>query len=345
MLNAEGIRAMSPVELRSFMANIDARGREELMALARGVCDEQYGDGVFLRGLIEISNYCRMSCLYCGINREIRSVQRYRLTPNEIIECVAKGYELGFRSFVLQGGEDPWFTDEILSDLIGSIKSQFQGVAITLSLGERGRESFERLFKAGADRYLLRHESSSKRIYDTLHPGMSFENRVESLKCLKEIGFQTGAGFLVGLPGQGVDEYLDELLFLRDLEPEMVGMGPFIPQSSTVMANHPAGSLEDTLLLISLIRIILPQALIPATTAVSTLNPNGRKMALDAGANVIMPNLSPFANRCKYSLYDGKRFVSEESAEELDAIKKDIASYGYVAKMERGDHKSWIVRE
>ncbi|MGL4993928.1 MAG: [FeFe] hydrogenase H-cluster radical SAM maturase HydE [Bacteroidales bacterium] len=345
MLNAEEIRSLSPMGLKSLMSEIDNQTREELMALARGICNEQYGDGIYLRGLIEISNFCRMSCIYCGINREIRSVERYRLTPEEIIECVAKGYDLGFRSFVLQGGEDPWFTDEILSALIGDIKSRFQGVAITLSLGERGRESFERLFEAGADRYLLRHESSSKRIYDTLHPGMSFENRVESLKLLKDIGYQTGAGFLVGLPGQGVEEYIDEILFLRDLKPEMVGMGPFIPQSATLMANHPAGSLEDTLLLISLIRIMLPDALIPATTAVSTLHPEGRKRAFDAGANVIMPNLSPFATRCKYTLYDGKRFISEESGEELKRIKMDIASYGYVANMERGDHKLWRVRE
>lgn len=332
---------LTHAELCQLINEITETDKQQLLDHAASLCQLHYGKRIFLRGLIEISNHCKQGCRYCGINRNNRNATRYRLTPEEILGCCAEGYRLGFRTFVLQGGEDAWFTDERLCSLLRTIKERYPDTAVTLSLGERSRASYERLYAAGADRYLLRHETATKSLYEEMHPGMSFENRRHCLQQLKEIGFQTGAGFLVGLPGQGVPDYARDLLFLQELQPQMVGVGPFIPQRDTELGEEPAGNLETTLLMLALVRTLLPEVLLPATTALGTIDPSGRERAFAVGANVVMPNLSPFENRSKYALYDGKKFVSDEAAEELLTIQERIRKAGYEPVMERGDHKHW----
>lgn len=297
-----------------------------------------YGNKVFTRGLIEISNYCKNNCFYCGIRNGNQNCNRYRLSEDEILECCLEGYQLGFRTFVLQGGEDAYFTDERLTECVQKIKSRFPECAITLSVGERARESYERLKKAGADRYLLRHETANRGLYNSIHPKeMSFENRRKCLVELKELGYQVGAGMMIGIPGQTIEMLAEDLLFLQELQPHMVGMGPFIPHHDTIYAEKQAGSVELTLYLISIVRLILPKALIPATTALGTLEPKGREKGLLAGANVVMPNLSPINYRKSYELYDNKICTGEESAQCVECITDRVKSIGFEIVTERGD--------
>lgn len=303
-----------------------------------------YGNKVFIRGLIEISNVCKNNCLYCGIRGGNGICQRYRLTPDEILTSCVEGYELGFRTFVMQGGEDGFYTDEILCDLIGRIKEKFPDCAVTLSLGERSKESYQRLFDAGADRYLLRHETADKELYEKLHPhGMSFENRMECLRNLKEIGYQVGCGFMVGAPYQTAKHIAKDLKFIEDFKPDMCGIGPFIPHKDTVFANEKSGSADLTCYLLSIIRLIKPNILLPATTALGTVENDGREKGILSGANVVMPNLSPESARKKYELYNNKLNTGAEDAQKLFELKKKIESIGYEVVVARGDAIKWQV--
>lgn len=297
-----------------------------------------YGDKVFTRGLIEFTNYCKNNCLYCGIRKDNGNASRYRLTEEEILKCCENGYELGFRTFVLQGGEDPYYTDERMVNMIRAIKKGFPDCALTLSIGEKSYESYKAFREAGADRYLLRQETADEMLYRSLHPSsMSLTARKQCLYDLRELGYQVGAGFMVGVPGQTLSNIAADLLFIQDLRPQMVGIGPFIPHHDTVFARETAGSLELTLFLLSVIRIMLPKALIPATTALGTLNPLGREKGLSVGANVVMPNLSPVRTRKMYELYDNKICTGEEAAECQNCLSRRVESVGYYLACERGD--------
>lgn len=299
---------------------------------------QYYGDKVYTRGLIEFTNYCKNNCYYCGIRRGNLHADRYRLSKEEIMSCCENGYGLGFRTFVLQGGEDAWFTDDRMADIIRSIRETYPDCAITLSIGERSYESYKKLRKAGADRYLLRHETADEDHYRKLHPEeMSLAHRKQCLYDLKSLGYQVGAGFMVGSPGQTIDCLAEDMVFLKELKPQMVGIGPFIPHHDTVFAQEKAGSVEMTLFLLSVIRILLPKVLLPATTALGTMDPRGREKGLAAGANVVMPNLSPVKNRKKYDLYDNKICTGEEAAECRGCLGRRVESAGYRLVNERGD--------
>lgn len=299
-----------------------------------------YGSSVYVRGLIEISSICKNDCLYCGIRASNRNCRRYRLTPEEILACADEGYRLGFRTFVLQGGEDGYYTDNLLTELIRRIKEKYPACAVTLSLGERSRESYRLLKEAGADRYLLRHETADKAHYRFLHPAdMSFENRMACLQNLRELGYQVGCGFMVGSPGQTARTLAKDLRFVAEFKPDMCGIGPFVPHSDTVFAAEPAGTAELTCFLLSVIRLLHPPVLLPATTALGTVHPRGREMGILAGANVVMPNLSPVSVRKKYSLYDNKICTGEESAQCKDCLSRRMASIGYEIVTDRGDIK------
>ena len=324
------------IELFHDWQNPDVREmlREEAVRLR----ETYYGNDIYVRGLIEFTNYCKNNCYYCGIRRENRNAVRYRLSKEDILECCDYGYELGFRTFVLQGGEDPYFTDERVVDLVSSIKEKHPDCAVTLSIGEKSYESYELYKKAGADRYLLRHETACDSHYRMLHPEeMSLSVRKQCLKDLKMLGYQTGAGFMVGSPGQTMESIAEDMLFLEELQPEMVGIGPFIPHHDTAFANKPAGSVDFTLFLLSVVRILLPKVLLPATTALGTMDENGREKGILHGANVIMPNLSPLQNRKNYELYDNKICTGEEAAEGLKDLEKRVASVGCRISYERGD--------
>lgn len=300
-----------------------------------------YGNKVFIRGLIEISNYCKNNCLYCGIRRDNKECLRYRLTADDILECCKEGYALGFRTFVLQGGEDSHFTDELLCSLLKEIKKNYPDCAITLSLGERSRESYKMLFDAGADRYLLRHETADREHYEKLHPqNMIFDRRMECLKDLKEIGYQVGCGFMVGSPYQTAHHLAKDLKFIEEFSPDMCGIGPFITHKATPFADNESGSLEMTLYLLSTLRLIKPNLLLPATTALGTIHPQGRELGILAGANVVMPNLSPVSVRKKYELYDNKICTGEESAECKVCLNNRMESIGYTIVTDRGDPRN-----
>ena len=299
-----------------------------------------YGNDVYIRGLLEISNICKNDCLYCGIRCSNRDCSRYRLDEREILSCCEEGYALGFRSFVMQGGEDPYFTDERLCRLIRSIKREYPDCAVTLSLGERSRESYEALFSAGADRYLLRHETADAALYQRLHPAaMSFEHRMRCLQNLKAIGYQTGCGFMVDAPYQTGRTLAADLKFVEQFRPAMCGIGPFIPHAATPFAAFPAGTLEATLFLLSLLRLMDPGLLLPATTALGTIDPEGREKGILAGANVVMPNLSPLSVRRKYELYDHKICTGAESAQCKDDLARRMDAIGYRIVTDRGDRK------
>ena len=311
----------------------------ELALRARAVREKIYGKKVYIRGLIEFTNYCRNNCYYCGIRRDNGKAKRYRLTHEEILACCAAGYQLGFRTFVLQGGEDSYFTDDRLTELIRTIKKSHPDCAVTLSVGERERYSYERLFEAGADRYLLRHETADQAHYESLHPAeLSHQHRLQCLHDLKAIGYQVGCGMMIGSPGQTTEHLIKDLRFLQELQPEMVGIGPFIPQHDTPLANCQAGTAGLTLKLLSIIRLLLPQVLLPATTALGTIDPQGREKGLLAGANVLMPNLSPVTVRRKYALYDNKICMGEEAAECIRCLSKRVETTGYHIIKDRGDH-------
>lgn len=314
-----------------------ARIRAEAVKLRK----QYYGNKVFLRGLIEFTNYCKNNCHYCGIRSGNTRAHRYRLSEEEILDCCENGYELGFRTFVLQGGEDPHYSDDQIVHLIRRIKDQYPDAALTLSIGEKSRESYRRFREAGADRYLLRHETANGELYHQLHPqAMSLSNRMQCLRYLKELGYQVGSGFMVGAPGQRLDHLAEDLTFLQELKPQMVGIGPFIPHHDTVYAKEKAGSVELTLFLLSVIRIMMPKVLLPATTALGTLDEQGRERGLAAGANVIMPNLSPVKNRKLYELYDNKICTGEEAAECRNCLGQRVRQVGFELVDERGDHPS-----
>ncbi|MDE6024803.1 MAG: [FeFe] hydrogenase H-cluster radical SAM maturase HydE [Lachnospiraceae bacterium] len=317
----------------------DEHVREALQNEAVRIRSVHYGRRVFIRGLIEFTNYCRNGCFYCGINSSCKSVTRYRLTKEEILECCSKGYEYGFRTFVLQGGEDMYFTDDILVDIISSIKNMFPDCAVTLSVGEREYSSYAKLKKAGADRYLLRHETADEQHYKRLHPkGMSLSERKRCLYNLKELGYQVGAGFMVGSPGQTSDTIASDLEFLSELSPHMIGIGPFIPHHDTIFAKEEQGSVELTLHLLTILRIMFPKVLLPATTALGTAETDGRERGILAGANVVMPNLSPVNYRKEYALYDNKICTGDEAAECIENLKEKFLKIGYEIVQDRGDY-------
>ena len=311
---------------------------EFLYAQAREVADEVYGKRVFKRGLIEFTNYCKNDCYYCGIGRSNACAERYRLDKDTILACCEKGYALGYRTFVLQGGEDGYFTDERVCEIVSEIRQNYLDCAITLSIGEKSKESYQKYFDAGADRYLLRHETANEAHYAKLHPKeLSLRNRKQCLYDLKDIGYQVGCGFMVGSPYQTIEALYEDLQFIKELEPHMVGIGPFIPQKETPFASEKAGTLEQTLRLLAIIRLIHPSVLLPATTALGTIHENGRELGILAGANVVMPNLSPTDVRKKYKLYDNKACTGDEAAEGDANLKFRIKQIGYDLVCDRGD--------
>lgn len=330
-------RAIGLEELKLLLTTEDEESLCFLAEKAGETARAVYGNRVYIRGLIEFTNCCQNDCYYCGIRRS-SPASRYRLTQEEIFSCCRHGYALGFRTFVLQGGEDGRNTDKEICDLVAGIRERYPDCAITLSIGEKPKESYKAYFDAGADRYLLRHETADRAHYRSLHPpAMSFENRVRCLYDLKEIGFQTGCGFMVGSPGQTAETIYADLQFIRSFAPEMVGIGPFIPHQDTPFRDRPAGTLSRTLRLLSIIRLLSPHVLLPATTALGTIHPEGRERGILAGANVVMPNLSPEEVRGKYSLYDNKLCTGGEAAEGLAALKKRFSEIGYEIAVTRGD--------
>ena len=333
MLSAEEFRTL----LTERSEETDLYARE----LADQVRQQVYGDAIYVRGLIEFTNYCKNDCYYCGIRRSNRNAQRYRLTEEDIFACCREGYELGFRTFVLQGGEDGYYTDEKLVSLIRGIKEIYPDCALTLSIGEKSEESYRAYREAGADRYLLRHETACEEHYRKLHPAeMSGENRRNCLRILKKLGYQTGAGFMVGSPFQTVDDLVEDFLFLKELDPEMVGIGPFIAHQDRPFHDRESGTLEDTLFYLALLRLMLPNVLLPATTALGTIHPKGRELGVRSGANVVMPNLSPVSVRKKYMLYDGKICTGDEAAECRYCLSRRMEAIGCQIVTDRGDYRT-----
>ncbi|MBD5556830.1 MAG: [FeFe] hydrogenase H-cluster radical SAM maturase HydE [Roseburia sp.] len=333
-------RCLSLSEYEYLIGNRCEEAAKMLADAAVVIRKKIYGSSVFVRGLIEISNICKNDCLYCGIRKSNRHCERYRLTEEQILACADEGYSLGFRTFVLQGGEDGYFTDDVLCRIIGEIKSAHPDCALTLSMGERSRESYERLHAAGADRYLLRHETADKEHYRKLHPEtMSFEERIRCLYDLREIGYQVGCGFMVGSPYQTDAALAKDLKFIETFMPDMCGIGPFIPHRETPFADEASGEVELTCYLLSVIRLIHPSVLLPSTTALGTIDPRGREKGILAGANVVMPNLSPASVRKKYELYNDKICTGEESAQCKDCLSQRMKSIGYDIVTDRGDIK------
>lgn len=327
-------------ELLLILNNFNADMSEYLFDKARFVSKKHFGNSIYTRGLIEFTNFCKNNCYYCGISRSNPNADRYRLSMEEILSCCETGYELGFRTFVLQGGEDGYYSEDKVVEIIKGIKSAYPDCAITLSIGERSYEAYKRFFEAGADRYLLRHETATDEHYNKLHPAeLSLSERKQCLYNLKEIGFQVGTGFMVGSPFQTMENIAEDLLFLKEFKPHMIGIGPFIPHKDTRFLNEKQGSLDLTLLLIGILRLMNPKALIPATTALGTIDKNGREMGILAGANVVMPNLSPVSVRKKYSLYDNKICTGEEAAECRFCLQNRVQKIGYELVVDRGDYK------
>ncbi|MBR4627444.1 MAG: [Ruminococcus sp.] len=329
---------LTDTELAALIETDDTEAAALLKKYADEVRRKYYGTKVFLRGLIEISSYCKNDCLYCGIRRSNRDADRYRLTKEQILSCCENGYALGFRTFVMQGGEDAYFTDDVMVEIISEIRRKYPDCAITLSLGERSRGSYKRMKEAGADRYLLRHEAADEELYQKLHPAeLSLESRKNCLFTLRELGYQVGAGFMVGAPFQTTENLISDLRFLQGLQPQMIGIGPFIPHHNTPFADEKGGTLVLTLRLLGIIRLMFPTVLLPATTALGTVAPNGRELGLMTGCNVVMPNLSPVMVRKKYDLYDNKICTGEEAAECRGCLQRRIESAGYTIACERGD--------
>lgn len=325
-------------EYEYLIGNRDQEAADLLARYARETREAVYGTDVYIRGLIEISNICQNDCYYCGIRGSNPHCDRYRLTPEDILACCREGHALGFRTFVLQGGEDGYYTDGLLCALLRDIKREFPDCAVTLSLGERSRASYQALFDAGADRYLLRHETADEGHYRALHPeNLSFARRMECLRDLKAIGFQVGCGFMVSSPGQTPAMLAKDLKFIEEFQPDMCGIGPFIPHKDTPFRGHPAGTVELTCYLLSIIRLISPAILLPATTALGTIHPTGRELGMRSGANVVMPNLSPPAVREKYALYNNKLATGAESAQHLAELNQRMRSVGYHIVTHRGD--------
>ena len=319
----------------------DASEEDRLFSrnFARERAQARFGKQVFFRGIIEFTNHCKNDCYYCGIRRSNRELSRYRLTEDEILSCCEEGYRLGYRTFVLQGGEDGWWTDEKITALVRRIRAQYPDCAITLSIGEKSREAYQAFFDAGADRYLLRHETANEAHYAKLHPArQTLSNRIRCLRDLKDIGYQTGAGMMIGAPYQTAETLAQDMEFLADLRPEMVGMGPFLPHKDTPFRDFPHGSAELTLYLLSLVRLLLPDALLPATTALGTLDASGRQQGVLSGCNVVMPNLSPMAVRQKYLLYDNKAGIGDDGESSLRKLRAQMQEIGYEVAVGRGDY-------
>lgn len=332
-------RNISLQQLKLLLETNDDESIRFMREEAVKVCQKTYGNQVFIRGLIEFTNFCKNDCYYCGIRRSNSHADRYRLTKEQMLDCCANGYELGFRTFVLQGGEDGYFTDDKICDLVSVIKEKYPDCAVTLSIGEKSKESYKRYFDAGADRYLLRHETADEAHYKKLHPEeMSLSHRKQCLWDLKEIGYQVGCGFMVGSPGQTVETLYEDLQFIRELQPHMVGIGPFISQKDTPFADKASGTMEQTLKLLAIIRLIQPHVLLPATTALGTIHPKGRELGILSGANVVMPNLSPVNVREKYKLYDNKICTGDEAAECRYCMENRMKSIGYEVAVSRGDY-------
>lgn len=336
------------LEKEEYARLIQNRGEisDYLFSLSSAVREENYGKAVYLRGLIEFTSYCKNDCYYCGIRCGNKAAERYRLSEEQILDCCKTGYELGFRTFVLQGGEDPFYTDDMICGIVREIKAEYPHCAVTLSIGEKSEESYRRFYESGADRYLLRHETANPEHYSRLHPpALSAKHRQDCLFTLKKIGFQTGAGFMVGSPYQTAENLAEDMAFLEKLQPEMVGIGPFVPHHATPFAEMEQGTAELTLFMLGLVRLALPKVLLPATTALGTIHPNGRELALKVGANVVMPNLSPTDVRKKYLLYDNKICTGDESAQCRKCLENRVKSAGYKIVESRGDHASFTERK
>ena len=335
-----GNRDLTDSEFMDLLTKMTEEDASYLYERARAAQIDSYGKTVFLRGLIEFTNICRNDCYYCGIRRSNQNADRYRLSEEQILQCCRQGYALGFRTFVLQGGEDPFYSDERMVPIVRAIRQAYPDCAITLSLGERSRDSYEALFDAGSDRYLLRHETANEDHYRFLHPAeLRLQNRKECLFALREIGYQVGAGMMIGAPGQTTEHLVEDLRFLQELRPHMIGIGPFIPHKDTPFHAEQPGALSDTLHLLAILRLLFPQVLLPATTALGTIHPQGRELGILAGANVIMPNLSPTNVRGKYLLYDGKICTGDEAAECHRCMERRMEKIGYHISVERGDSK------
>lgn len=327
-------------EYEFLVANRTPEAAEKLSAAADSVRRRIYGNSVFVRGLIEISNICKNDCFYCGIRKSNSSCERYRLTPQEILACCEEGYGLGFRTFVMQGGEDGYFTDDRVCEIISEIKRRYPDCAVTLSLGEKSRESYQRLYDAGADRYLLRHETANEAHYALLHPeALQYSERMKCLYDLRSIGFQTGCGFMVGSPFQTAAHIAQDLKFIEQFKPDMCGIGPFIPHKDTPFRDYSSGTAELTCYLLSIIRLIHPPVLLPSTTALATLDVNAREKGIAAGANVVMPNLSPVSVREKYELYNNKIVSKSEAAQSIAELRQRMKNAGYEIVTARGDIK------
>ncbi len=332
-------RLLLKEEFIALIKNRNVKLTEYLFSKARQVREKNYGKDVYIRGLIELSNYCKNDCYYCGIRRSNTNVSRYRLSKETILECCERGHKLGFRTFVLQGGEDVYY-DDIMVDIIATIKKTYPDTAITLSLGEKSKETYLAYFQAGADRYLLRHETANETHYGLLHPQkMKSKERKRCLYDLKEIGYQVGTGFMVGSPYQTIENLAEDLLFIADLQPQMIGIGPFISHHETPFSDKKNGTMELTLYMLAILRIMLPGSLLPSTTALGSINDDGRVHGIMAGANVVMPNLSPLEVREKYMIYDNKISTGVEAAEYLDLLKEQMKKIGYEVVVTRGDFK------
>lgn len=334
----ENKRILSLEEFIELLSNFTEETSNYLFEKARNTSKKYFGNKIYTRGLIEFTNYCKNDCFYCGIRRSNVDVERYRLSKEDILNCCENGYELGFRTFVLQGGEDLHYSDDYIVEIVSEIKKRFPDTAITLSIGEKSYESYEKYYKAGADRYLLRHETANFKHYSMLHPeNQTAKARQQCLRDLKKIGYQVGAGFMVGSPYQTIENIAEDLIFINDLQPQMVGIGPFIPHHATPFSDFPKGSLDMTLFLIGILRLMIPNLLIPATTALGTIDPNGREKGILAGANVVMPNLSPVKVRKQYLLYDNKICTGEEAAECRFCLANRMKKIGYELAVDRGD--------
>lgn len=343
-LNCDNV--LSKDEFITLLSSFNEEDAQYLFSRSRAVADSIFGKKIYMRGLIEFTNHCFNDCNYCGIRKSNIKAERYRLQKEEILQCCEEGYELGFRTFVLQGGEDLWYSDEKLLDIISSIRKAYPDCAITLSIGEKTYEQYLSYFNAGADRYLLRHETANASHYNSIHPdGMSSESRQRCLYDLKKIGYQVGTGFMVGSPYQTVENLAEDLLFIKELNPHMIGIGPFISHPDTPFAGFPSGRLDLTLFLIGILRLMMPYALIPATTALGTIHRDGREMGILAGANVVMPNLSPVSVRKKYMLYENKICTGEEAAECRFCLQNRLKKIGYEITVDRGDYPFHVLRE
>lgn len=333
-------RKLSRENWIALFSSWSAEDLEYAMELARKTAVGRFGKKIYFRGIIEFSNFCKNDCYYCGIRCSNRHIQRYRLSQEDILACCEEGYKYGFRTFVLQSGEDPYYQDDRLTDLVRVIRGEYPDCAITLSVGERSKGSYQRLYDAGADRYLLRHETADPAHYRMLHPeNLSLSNRIECLWNLREIGFQTGCGFMVGTPGQTPESLTKDMLFMTDFHPEMVGIGPFIPHHETPFAQEQQGSVDLTLLCMSLTRLLLPQVLLPSTTALGTAEKDGRQKGVLAGCNVVMPNLSPLGVRKKYMLYDNKAGTEIGAEEGIRSLAEQMQEIGYEVVVGRGDYQ------